>query len=144
MGDLSAIVYVSTATRLFGPAELEDLLRRSRARNIREGLTGLLLFADGSFMQHIEGPRDRLQSVWSSIRMDPMHHGIIELVNEPVEEREFANWAMAFSPATTQDLTELSGAAWTPPADTLSPPRPSGRELLQRFWMRQERSRGRP
>ena len=45
------IVYVSSATRPFQEAELQDLLLKARENNARLGVTGMLLYIGGNFMQ---------------------------------------------------------------------------------------------
>ena len=96
MTDLNALVYVSSAVRLLSEAELAHLLDRARARNAREGITGVLLYAQGNFMQYLEGPPSGMATVYDIIKADPLHRGIIELLREPIAAREFSDWAMAF------------------------------------------------
>jgi hypothetical protein len=55
---LFQIVYSSTAAKSLGRAELMDLLNGSVGRNARAGITGLLLYKDGAFMQAIEGEEE--------------------------------------------------------------------------------------
>jgi hypothetical protein len=93
---LHQIVYVSSATKPFSGADLEDLLRKSRERNTRLGLTGLLIYADGNFLQVIEGAAASLAEIITSIRGDSRHLGIIEIMDHPIESREFPDWSMAF------------------------------------------------
>ena len=93
--DLWAIVYVSKAAR---PVTLDDLLQileGARRRNVEEGITGVLLYADGYFMQYLEGPEAGLRRVYSIIKTHPLHYGLIDLVREPVLTRGFAEWSMA-------------------------------------------------
>ncbi|MEB0262865.1 MULTISPECIES: BLUF domain-containing protein [unclassified Mucilaginibacter] len=42
----------------FTTKQLKDLLKESRDNNIRVGITGLLLYNDGAFMQVLEGYED--------------------------------------------------------------------------------------
>jgi len=51
------LVYVSSATELFSDTQLENLLLRSRQNNSTLGITGMLLYKDGNFMQCLEGPK---------------------------------------------------------------------------------------
>ena len=70
---LGVIVYISKAARSLGHDDLERLLESARRRNIQEGITGVLLYADGSFMQYLEGPADALMRVYAIIKTDPLH-----------------------------------------------------------------------
>lgn len=94
--DLYAIVYVSTAARPVPLNELMHLLEGARRRNAEEGVTGVLLYSDQSFMQYLEGPAAGLARVYDIIKHHPLHYGLIDLIRAPIEEREFADWAMAF------------------------------------------------
>ena len=51
------LVYVSAATHAFTKSELLELLNKARANNQRLGITGLLLFKDGDFIQLLEGDK---------------------------------------------------------------------------------------
>ena len=91
---LGVIVYISKAARSLSHDDLERLLESARRRNIQEGITGVLLYADGSFMQYLEGPADALMRVYAIIKTDPLHFGLVDLVREPIASREFAEWSM--------------------------------------------------
>ncbi len=41
-------------------------------------------------------PRAGVARVYEHIVADRLHHGIIELVREPIAAREFSDWTMAF------------------------------------------------
>lgn len=71
------------------------VLHGARRRNVEEGITGVLLYAEGYFLQYLEGPRVGLQRVYAFIKAHPLHYGIIDLLREPIQTREFAEWSMA-------------------------------------------------
>lgn len=101
MQSLEGLVYVSSAIQPTTDEQLLHLLERARSRNARCGVTGLLLFDTGNFMQYLEGPNDGLLEVYDHIQRDPLHAGLIELWREPLNQRAFGDWAMAarvFSP----------------------------------------------
>ena len=93
--DLESIVYVSSATRLLSLDEIQHLLSRSRDRNLQHGVTGVLLYVGGNFMQYIEGPAAGLNVIYRIIQQDELHSGIIEVSREAVEQRQFGDWSMA-------------------------------------------------
>ena len=90
-----AIVYVSKAARPVTPDDLQHILDGARRRNLEEGITGVLLYADGYFLQYLEGPKAGLHRVYTIIKTHPLHYGLIDLVREPIQTREFAEWSMA-------------------------------------------------
>jgi hypothetical protein len=106
-----SLVYVSSATRLLSEEDLKALLAQSRDKNKRLGLTGLLLYKDGNFMQVLEGAEDALLGTYASIQSDTRHHGILELIRQPVQEREFASWSMGFKNLKDVNLTEPLNSA---------------------------------
>lgn len=74
------LVYVSSATTLFSQAELIALLESSRQKNAMAGLSGILLYHDGNFMQLLEGAESSVQSTYESIARDPRHQGCLILL----------------------------------------------------------------
>ncbi|MCA9738410.1 MAG: BLUF domain-containing protein, partial [Gemmatimonadetes bacterium] len=70
------------------------LLEGARATNTRLGVTGLLLFHEGSFIQVLEGPPDVVEALYARIETDPRHGGALVLSRGLVEERSFGEWRM--------------------------------------------------
>ncbi|HTV63102.1 MAG TPA: BLUF domain-containing protein [Verrucomicrobiae bacterium] len=106
---LFQIVYVSTASEDFSRAALLSLLKESVGRNTRAGITGLLLYKDGCFMQALEGEEPAVISLFSKISRDPRHHHVIPLIHETIDQRYFPNSAMAFRDLGTAELNNLPG-----------------------------------
>ncbi len=104
MSNLSALVYVSSAIYSLNYDEIDHLLTRARERNDKHGITGVLLYIGGNFMQYIEGPTKELDLIYQIIKNDPLHTGLIQLYRSPIEQREFDSWAMAYC---TKDRTVL-------------------------------------
>jgi hypothetical protein len=94
---LHRLLYVSAAAAEMDNAELERLLDVARSSNAATGITGALLYAGGNFMQLLEGPREAVLATFARIGRNPLHRQIIELLSEPAEGREFAQWSMAFT-----------------------------------------------
>jgi hypothetical protein len=132
---LHSLVYVSSATGVLSPDQLRALQEQARAGNRERGITGLLLFCEGSFMQVLEGGRSTVDQVYRRIGRDPRHHHLIELVSEPILQRDFADWEMAFSTATAPEFLALTRADWRARAAASGEARPSrGRRMLREFW----------
>ncbi|WP_085317476.1 BLUF domain-containing protein [Derxia lacustris] len=94
MTHLQLVLYVSSATQPMTEADIAALLVQSRDRNAQLGITGLLLYRDGNFMQAIEGPSDAIVAVYGSICRDPRHTNVITLIDTPVPTRSFAAWSL--------------------------------------------------
>ena len=93
---LITLAYVSSATTLFTPEELGELLTRSRTKNAAAGITGMLLYKDGNFLQVLEGEEESVIELKTRIARDPRHHGMIVMLQQAVGAREFGDWSMAF------------------------------------------------
>lgn len=102
---LCALVYLSTAVKVPTTGQLTHLLARARQRNALEGVTGVLLYAEGSFVQYLEGPTLSVNRVYQRILKDPLHQGIFEVFRESIAEREFFEWDMAFAPTKASGLS---------------------------------------
>jgi Sensors of blue-light using FAD len=107
------LIYSSEAAPGLAAADLEKMLEESRVRNKVYGITGVLLFVDGAFMQILEGEKEDVLGLMERIERDPRHSGIKVFYAEEVDERAFASWRMAYlSPSAEQvaKWAELEGA----------------------------------
>ena len=109
MGALFQIVYASVAKDSLGQKELVDLLKGSVARNAKAGVTGLLLYKDGRFMQVLEGRESVVVPLFSKISRDPRHHHVVPLMHGRIQERHFPNSAMAFRNLDSAEVRDLPG-----------------------------------
>lgn len=109
MDSLYQVVYTSTATEPFSKTALMELLRGSVRRNSRAGITGLLLYQNGAFMQVLEGEKAALMELFEKISHDPRHHHIIRLIQGPIPGRNFPDSAMACRDLNSPELRRLPG-----------------------------------
>ena len=105
MSGLCALTYTSEAKLPLLRSQIDHILLRSRERNSIEGVTGVLLYTDGRFMQYLEGPKSGLEKVWGVIKADPLHHRIVEDKMERIWVREFEQWSMAFRAGGTYGMS---------------------------------------
>ena len=90
------LLYASGATRPLSPAEIHDILCASRRNNAKIGVTGMLLHADGSFIQILEGERRTVWILADRISADAHHRNFMVLYENTAEARGFADWQMGF------------------------------------------------
>jgi len=89
------IVYCSTATAGVDAAAVDDIIAYARRHNPAHGITGLLVFGSGVFVQWLEGPRDNVRHLFASLHKDPRHESIVLLnETEEIRERLFPHWDM--------------------------------------------------
>lgn len=91
---LVRLLYASRAASPVGEAELNAILKQSREHNPAEGLTGLLCFSDGIFIQVLEGGREAVNARYKHIVADARHRDVVLLSYEEIAERHFAGWTM--------------------------------------------------
>ena len=106
---LYRLLYVSSASHRMSHQELVDLLQQSRRNNERQGITGMLLYKDGDFMQVIEGEEGAVRALFARIDQDPRHGGSTVLMQGPAETRLFGEWSMGFREAREAELQQLPG-----------------------------------
>lgn len=103
------IVYGSSAASPFSKSELIGLLTQSRAKNSRLGITGMLLYKDGNFLQVIEGDEAAVRQLFGSILQDGRHRDILVIDESTVSERQFGNWSMAFRNLADKEVSTMPG-----------------------------------
>ncbi len=74
---------------------LADILRAARAKNADKGITGALMLYDDWFAQVLEGPKQAVDSLFSTIKTDPRHEAVTLDRIDADATRLFGNWAMA-------------------------------------------------
>jgi hypothetical protein len=103
------LVYVSSAVKPFGTEELTELLVKAREKNSRLGVTGMLLYQDGNFMQALEGEEPAVRQLYATISQDVRHRGTIVLLEEQISKRQFGDWSMGFRNLTDKEVHALPG-----------------------------------
>jgi hypothetical protein len=96
--------------------EIANILAASRANNARDGVTGALIYSDGSFAQVLEGPLDVVQRTFERIQRDRRHGSVIVLEARHTEARIFGMWDMALAePANPAKVKAILGQALAEP-----------------------------
>jgi hypothetical protein len=103
------LIYSSVATQDFETAQLTELLQAARQKNEMLGLTGMLLYSEGSFFQVLEGESDSVEQLYGSIGRDQRHEQCTLIIREPIARRSFENWSMGFSHVSPEELRNIDG-----------------------------------
>lgn len=103
---MKTIVYLSTPTVPFSDEDLTDLLVKSRDNNMKRNVSGMLLFLNDLFIQVLEGEDDEVDDLYNHIARDSRHHKLTKIYDQPIEERLFDVWAMAFDKMSSEELME--------------------------------------
>jgi hypothetical protein len=90
---LVRLLYCSRAVDT-SPAAIESILTTSRQHNALSGVTGILCYGDGIFLQCIEGGRMQVSELYGTIQHDARHKDVALLHFEEIFERRFSGWSM--------------------------------------------------
>ena len=107
--ELIQCIYASAASRAFDTEELAELLQAARDTNAKLGLTGMLLHAEGSFFQVLEGQADVVDALYAKIERDQRHEQVTLIIKEPIPRRDFDAWTMGFYRVSREELAGMSG-----------------------------------
>ena len=109
--DLVELSYLSEAVSDMSFLGLMRLLEAARAYNLKNGVTGILLYDNQQFGQIIEGERTNVMKVWKRIQDDKRHHRIELLEIREISERSFPDWLLRFygGETLTRDYPVLAG-----------------------------------
>ena len=91
---LVRLLYVSRAVNPESAASIQDILAASRKHNLQNGITGILCYGGGVFLQAIEGGRSAVNALYTQIIEDPRHAQVELLYYEEITERRFGGWTM--------------------------------------------------
>ena len=90
---LVRLLYASRAVDT-SVAAIETILSTSRQHNPECGITGILCYGGGIFLQAIEGGRTAVSELYGYIQRDPRHSEVVLLHYEEINERRFGGWTM--------------------------------------------------
>ncbi|HEX2855309.1 MAG TPA: BLUF domain-containing protein [Opitutaceae bacterium] len=108
--NLCQIIWISEAVKNYTNAELLVLLTKARANNAKHGVTGLLLYHGGSFMQFMEGEADTVMSIYQNrIMRSRWHRSVTLLLQTEIPERVFSTWEMGFMTADSELAKKVPG-----------------------------------
>ena len=90
---LVRLLYASRAVDT-SPDAIESILSQARQHNPVSGITGILCYGDGIFLQCIEGGRMQVSELYGTIQADDRHREVALLHFEEIAERRFGGWSM--------------------------------------------------
>jgi Sensors of blue-light using FAD len=91
---LVRLLYVSRLADPSKPEHIDEILATSRAHNPASGITGILCYGAGIFLQAIEGGRGAVSELYNHICKDTRHKDVVLLDFEEISERRFGGWTM--------------------------------------------------
>lgn len=91
--------------------ELAAILESAVRHNTADGITGMLLYAGGNFLQVLEGEKEAVQATYQRICQDPRHHNFMLLLEQDVPERQFGRWSMGCRHLRPEDAAQFPAHA---------------------------------
>ena len=90
------LIYLSSAVKPMNHDQLYTLLQQCRDNNQKNGITGMLLHQNGTFMQMLEGDKQVILDLYDDIKKDDRHTGFHTVLAGDIEARNFEDWSMGF------------------------------------------------
>ncbi len=84
--------------------DLTKLLTTARKNNQRDGVSGLLLYCNQSFLQVLEGDPAKVDAIYQHIEVDPRHKNLRLLSRSTIDSRKYADWSMGFDHVNENDI----------------------------------------
>lgn len=91
---LVRLLYASRSANPASSEVTEAILAQSRSHNPAMGITGILCYGGGIFLQALEGGRNQVSDLYGHIQKDPRHKDVVLLHYEEITERRFGGWTM--------------------------------------------------
>ena len=113
------MIYSSRAVSPMTTDALEVILDDARRGNENRGITGALIYADGIFLQVLEGEREVDEPLAERIRADTRHEAMKIFHAREVDEPAFDDWRMAYLAPSTPELARWAGLEGTTTIDEL-------------------------
>ena len=95
---LVSLIYTSEMT---ASMDFMNILEVSRARNERDGITGVLLICNNSVVQCLEGSREAVNKTYARIVQDKRHQNPLLLDYRMLSTRLFSKWSMGYVPESS-------------------------------------------
>ena len=115
---LIQLVYISSLSLIgrLNPYIFEHVESHAKAYNQQHGITGILCYGNGCFLQCIEGEKQKVMALQQRIAADKRHKDFTILLLQKIERRSFSDWRMRllflerwlWSPATKRQAEQLS------------------------------------
>ena len=91
---LVRLLYVSRAVDPEDTKAIQSILDSARDHNLSNGITGILCYGGGIYLQAIEGGRLQVNELSGHIVRDDRHKDVALLHYEEITERRFSGWTM--------------------------------------------------
>ena len=108
-------IYVSTLAPELPINSVADIARKARIANLRQEISGLLIFDGMRFCQQLEGMKQQVLALMEKIRHDPRHINVKIVHHGELASRRFNSFRLGYTsaedPEVLERLEKLQGLA---------------------------------
>ncbi|MDF0606294.1 BLUF domain-containing protein [Neisseriaceae bacterium TC5R-5] len=104
---LVRLIYCSRSLEAITNEMLVSILSSAHCNNPLKGITGLLCYGSDAFLQVLEGGRSEVNRLYLQLAQDTRHKDVMLLDYQEIQQRKFANWAMAKIPLDKMNASLL-------------------------------------
>ena len=102
------ITYISSESYKLSSDDLLAILGKCNKNNQRLGLTGMLIYGNGTFIQSVEGDEKIVKNTISKISSDTRHKDFKVLSEEIAEKRLYDEFNMGFERLTEDSISNIT------------------------------------
>jgi hypothetical protein len=88
------LIYSSAAAVGMTYGTLVDIMDHARRTNVERGITGILCYGSGEFLQALEGSREAVNALYHRIATDHRHADCQLISVQEIDRRAFPEWSM--------------------------------------------------
>jgi hypothetical protein len=88
-------IFISTGKAALDLAGLQYTLNGAALNNLRNNVTGLILFDEVRFLECLEGEDDIVDAAFERIKQNDLHRGCVLLSRRIIPQRQFQTWNWA-------------------------------------------------
>lgn len=94
---IKTICYISDALENESLNNIETLYEKAKANNLKNNITGILIYKNKNFLQVLEGDSKTVDTTFAKIEYDTRHHNIFKVINTSIEGRIFEDYNFGFT-----------------------------------------------
>ena len=107
MSQLFHFSYISKLSPEYDATHVVDIIKVSRKNNIKDHITGILVYDGERFFQYIEGPKATVLNLLSRLKSDHRHVGMsILFENAHYTNRFYNDWHLAYTYINEKDYID--------------------------------------
>lgn len=102
------LFYVSSAVPGCSEDQIDSMLKKAREYNKSQGLTGILLFRGGIFLQLLEGDEEKVNRLYEKIAANSLHRNLVKIFAKGGNPPIFSDWSMAYREVSDVDVAMVN------------------------------------